>query len=83
MAVITVILVPNPFSHNDFIGQFIGVRPFGDGGMGVDGEPDKDRSTNDRSPDEEISGSPLNHKKPPFQSRETQFDKVILLLQWP
>ena len=66
MAVVTIIFMPDPFPENDLICQFICVGPFGDGGVGVDGEPDENGRADGRSPDEEIPCSSLLHKSPPF-----------------
>jgi hypothetical protein len=66
MAVITVILMTDPFPKDHFIGQFIGVRPFRNGGVGINGEPDENRSADDRAPNKEISCTLFPHKKPPF-----------------
>lgn len=66
MAIVTIILVPDPFPQDHFVRQFICVRSFGNRSMGVDGEPDENGRADGRPPDEEIPCSPLLHKSPPF-----------------
>jgi hypothetical protein len=62
MAVIAIILVPNPFALDNFLCQLIRVRAFRDGGMGVDGEPNEDHRANRRPPDKKIPCSFLLHR---------------------
>jgi len=54
VTVIAIMFMPNPFSLNHFICELIYMGALGNGGMGVDGEPDEDGGTDDCSLDENI-----------------------------
>jgi len=82
VAVITVTMMPHPLTQNDFICQLICVRSFRNGGMGIDGEPDKDKGADDCSQDEEISCSLLPHRNLPSipkESKSTIYNKYYFL----
>ena len=66
MAIVTIILVPDPLPLHHLICQFVSVGSLRDRGMGINGEPDENGRADGRSPDEEIPCSSLLHKSPPF-----------------
>ena len=68
MAIITIMSMPNSFPQGDLVCQFIRICSLWDGGMGVNGEPNKNGSANGCPQDEEISGCPLFHKIPSLAS---------------
>jgi hypothetical protein len=60
--------MPDPFPQDHFIRQLIGVRSFRNGGMGINGQPDKYCRADDRSPYKKVPCALFPHKKPPFFS---------------
>jgi hypothetical protein len=55
----------------------IGVRSFGDGGVGVNGKPDENSGTDNCSPDEEIPCDFISHKNLLFFLRREIY-KILL-----
>jgi hypothetical protein len=78
MAIVAIMLVPHPFPLHYFVRQFVNIGSFGHCGMGIDGEPDKDSSANDCTPDKKIPGSLLIHETLLFSHTPKVIMKVTI-----